>query len=302
MPGDNRYLGIRLLRPRLFAGVVVAVSAAWALAPAAEAHGPLFSSSPHTVWKGGMELHLGAEHFNSGNLGQSDLSHNEWSLGYFYGITADWTVGLQVPYQDGFDTPFNRFNAGFGSGTRGIVFSTKWRFRREDLRHGQNSTALLGSIRLPGNGMGLDSPANTHTTSWRLGLADDHEGLKWYRFESLVYQHNDTNTAGYHHGDTVYLNFVPAIRPRTPSYTQPDMVWMLGFNLEFQKHDRLHGRDLPNTGGTRLFVSPQFMYTVRNYAVKFGVQIPVYSRLNGDQSKNDYRVAMEFEWHFHAAG
>lgn len=290
------------LLPRLFAGALLAALAMGAWAPTAAAHGPLFSPSPHAVWKGGMEVHLGAEHFNSGNLGQPDLSHNEWSLGYFYGITADWTVGLELPYQDGFDTPLNQFNAGFGSGTQGIELSTKWRFRREDLRHGQNSTALLASIRLPGNGSGLDSPANTHATSWRLGLADDHEGLKWYRFESIVYQHNGTNTAGYRHGDTVSLNFVPAIRPRTPSYTRPDMVWMLGFNLEFRQHDRLHGGDLPDTGGTQLFVSPQFMYTIRNYAIKFGVQIPVYSHLNGGQSKNGYRVGMELEWHFHAAG
>lgn len=283
-------------------GVVFALVGAGAAASPALAHGPLFSPSPHAVWKGGMEVHVHAEHFNSGNLGAPNLSHNEWSVGYLYGITADWTVGINLPYQDGFDTPLNQFDAGFGSGIRGVVLRTKWRFRREDLRHGQNSTALLASIRLPGNGSGLDSPADTHARGWRLGLTDDHEGLKWYRFESLVYQHNGTNGAGYHHGDAVYLNFVPAMRPRTPSYTQPDMVWMLGFNLEYRHHDQLHGMDLPNTGGTQLFVSPQFMYTIRNYAIKFGVQIPVYSRLNGNQSKNGYRVAMEFEWHFHAAG
>ena len=36
----------------------------------------------------------------------------------------------------------------------------------------------------------------------------------------------------------------------------------------------------------------------RNFAIKSGVQIPVYSNLNGTQDQSDYRAKLTFVWHF----
>jgi len=38
-------------------------------------------------------------------------------------------------------------------------------------------------------------------------------------------------------------------------------------------------------------------WTQLNFAVKAGVQIPVYSNLNGDQDDSDYRARAIIEWH-----
>jgi len=39
------------------------------------------------------------------------------------------------------------------------------------------------------------------------------------------------------------------------------------------------------------------MWTLRNFAIKSGIQAPIISNLNGDQARSDYRARLEFEWH-----
>ncbi len=39
------------------------------------------------------------------------------------------------------------------------------------------------------------------------------------------------------------------------------------------------------------------MWTLRNFAVKAGMQLPLYNDLEGDQEADDYRAQIELEWH-----
>ena len=61
------------------------------------------------------------------------------------------------------------------------------------------------------------------------------------------------------------------------------------------------GRKNPSTprqiGGDQWFLSPGLMWTLRNFAVKTGVQLPLYDDLAGNQDADDYRALVELEWH-----
>ena len=63
----------------------------------ASAHGPLFSPAPETIFKDGTEITLGA-HFEEASGGGTNEREVETFLEVEYGLTADWQIGIELPY------------------------------------------------------------------------------------------------------------------------------------------------------------------------------------------------------------
>ena len=59
------------------------------------AHDPIFGLGPHTLYKGGYEVHAGALREEAG-----DETETEYALALKYGITGDWVVGVEAPFID----------------------------------------------------------------------------------------------------------------------------------------------------------------------------------------------------------
>ena len=74
-------------------------------------------------------------------------------------------------------------------------------------------------------------------------------------------------------------------------------MWLLELNGEHGERNELNGAELANTGGTEWFLSPGIFWTLRNFAVKAGVQLPLVSSLYGNQQGSDYRLKIVLEWH-----
>ncbi|PHS56839.1 MAG: hypothetical protein COB17_08210 [Sulfurimonas sp.] len=81
------------------------------------------------------------------------------------------------------------------------------------------------------------------------------------------------------------FDLVIGIRPRLTSYLEADTVLMLKLNTEH----------ISKTNNTEVFISPGFMWTIRNIAIKSGLQIPIYRNLKNNKSK--YRAKTLLEWH-----
>ncbi|MEQ8689423.1 MAG: transporter [Pseudomonadales bacterium] len=251
----------------------------------ASAHDPVFGLGPHTLFKGGVEVHAGASREQDGTNAQS-----EYALAVKYGITSDWTIGLEAPYLD--------LSADDGSSRTGrgdLSLSTKYRFWRNDQLGVQESVALmLAAV--------LDSTAETGlgsgATDFIGGLSYGYEGRRWYRWAALRYRRNGTGDSGVDRGDKVLMDLVGGVRFKPTGYLEPDWVWMLELNGEYARRGNLNGMHLTDTGGSEWFVSPGLMWTLRNVAIKTGVQIPIVSDLNGDQDGSDYRATLEIEVHF----
>ena len=142
------------------------------------------------------------------------------------------------------------------------------------------------------------SPAlGTGTTDAIIGLTYGYEGRKWYRWSSVRYRVNGQTANGLRRGDKWLVDFAGGWRPTLHGYREPDTVWLLEINGEVGVRSKLNGVELVNSGGTQWFVSPGIFWTLRNFAVKAGVQIPIYNDLNGDQSGADFRANLTFEWH-----
>ncbi len=250
------------------------------------AHDPVFGIGPHVLFKDGMEAAL--EIYREKD--DKDIK-SELGLEVTYGITGEWAVGIKVPYS------FKDNGMDSSSGQADIQAFTKYRFWREDSLGLQESAALTLVI----NGENGDEKANpalgNGVTDIIAGITWGYESIKWYRWASARYALPGKNTAGFQMGNKWQIDFVGGWRPTPPEYKKPDTVWLLEFNGEITDKAELNGKTLTNSGGTEWFISPGVFWTIRNFAIKSGIQIPVSSDLNGIQNKSDYRFKATFEWH-----
>lgn len=244
----------------------------------AGAHGPIFSFSPHTEFKGAVAYDLGYERHETG--GEAE---NEYELGMHYGVTSDFTVKFDLPYthRDG------RGNTGDPQ------LSAKYRFHRSTDGPSLTSWTLLGGLR-PDTSDDDESPGSVS-----LALAWGYESLVWYRWASAGIRRHAEDDADVRPGDVLQLNLAGGWRPRRPVYGEPDLVFLTELNAEFQQRARRNGEELANTGGTEVFLSPGFIWTYgRHFSLRPAVQILIHSDLNGDQAATDFRARLGIEMHF----
>ncbi len=252
----------------------------------AMAHDPVFGIGPHVLFKDGVEVALEVESEKAGRDDEQGLA-----LELTYGLTGDWAVGAELPYElkdNGTDS---------SDGLGDLALFTKYRFWRKDSLGLQESAALFLKVITDTGSNSKAPPIGKGTTDSIVGLTYGYEGRKWYRWASARYRFNGTNNARIERGDKILIDFVGGIRPNLTGYLETDVVYLLELNGEFGKRARLNGSELANTGGTEWFISPGIFWTQRNFAIKAGVQIPIYANLNGNQDESDYRAKLSFEWH-----
>ena len=252
----------------------------------ATAHDPVFSPGPHVLFKEGVEIHVGADRKKAGQDKFSELG-----LELTYGLTGDWAAGVGLPYKKA-ESDMNQ-----SDGVGDALLFTKYRFWREDGLGVQKSAAVLLNVMLNNGDDKTNPPLGSGTTDILLGLTYGYESLKWYRWTSVRYRRNGENNGGLRRGDKWFVDFALGYRATLPVYLKQDTVWILELNGERGQRAELNGDSSANTGGTEWFISPGIFWTLRNVAIKAGVQLPIISDLNGQQVESDYRAKLELEWH-----
>ncbi len=246
------------------------------------AHGPIFSFSPHTEFKRALEYHLGYQRTEV-----AGKATNEYIGEFKYGINSNWTVGMKLPYETG--------GSDNVSGTGNFGLKTRYRFWRHAGPGTLRSLTALGQVSFDTG----SAQVSTGSTDYLAALAYGYESIKWYRWASVGYRINTNGGAGeLRQGNRLFLNLAGGWRPGIPVYTMPDTVFVIGLNAEVTQRSQLNGINLPNTGGTELFISPGMIWTYGHVNLRPGVQIPVYSNLNGHQPTTDFRFRFELEMHY----
>jgi len=250
------------------------------------AHDPIFGLGPHVLFKDGFEIELEVESEQAGDEKEQALA-----LELTYGLTGDWAIGIDLPYE------FKDDVSNSSSGRSDIAVFTKYRFWREDSLGLQESAAVFLKVITDSAEKNKNPALNKETTDSILGLTYGYEGRKWYRWASARYRFNGSQNNSVNRGDKILIDFVGGIRPNLTGYLETDIVWLLELNGEIGQRAELNGVELVNSGGTEWFISPGVFWTKRNFAIKAGVQIPLVHDLNGTQEKSDYRAKIAFEWH-----
>ncbi len=272
--------------------LLVAAMAATAVAEsAADAHGPLFSPAPETIFKGGTEITLGLHAEKATGAGNEEKAYEPF-LEAEYGFTADWQIGIEIPYA------WKEENGDDANGMGDIVLGTKYQFWKRDLPMTQYKAAAFLMTKLPTGDDGSTPRLGSGSTDVIAGLAAGYESRRWYWFASGVYRANTEGAGGLEKGDKQFLSAVGGVRPVLGQYDEPDTVLMVELNWERAGRDDLGGTGLADTGGWELFVSPVLWGTYGQIAIRGGVQIPIAEGLNGNQATSDYRARVEFIYHF----
>ncbi len=270
-------------------GALVAVVMVATAKPGA-AHNPIFTPGPHLVYGGGLEATIGYSRDRASGAGERE-TEQEVELELEYGLTADWTAEMELPFVD------KDLNDSDSSGLGDIVLRSRYRFLRLDTPGVQRSAAVLGQVKLPTGDDDRTPRLGSGSTDFVGGLLYGHESRRWYYNLAARYRLN-TEGGGLEKGDKQFLDVVGGVRPVLTGYLEPDAVVFLELNWENAGHDRLNGADLADTGGWELFLSPGLFATYRNVALRTGVQIPIARGLNGDQPESDYRFKFEIKYTF----
>ena len=243
-------------------------------------HDPVFGLGPHVLFKEGIEIAPETHVAKAGGNASDELG-----LELSYGLTGDWSAGVVLPYVRA------RNNAGTQAGQGDLTLFTKYRFWRQDAP-GQQQSASFALRLKPDTGNN-----GTGSTDGIAGLAYGYESRSWYRWAAVRYRFNGTTDTGVQRGNKLLVDLVGGYRPTLTSYREPDTVWLFELNGEFDQRTRLNGVAQTDSGGAQWFVAPGIFWTLRNFAVKAGIQIPLASSLNGNQPDADYRARLILEWH-----
>lgn len=272
-----------MLRKLLLAGVAAIVMNAIP----AQAHGPIFSPGPETLYKEGIESHLEYHRSKKG-----DEIENELALGLGYGITEDWLVSVELPYarikEDG----------GNSEGIGNISLETKYRLWRRDALGKQDSISGFAKVILDTAKDTSNPELSSGANDLVLGLAYGQESLIWQRWASARYRINGESDAGIERGSQIFADAAIGWRSEIPQYYKSDVLWMMELNTEYTERSKQNGVSFSDTGGTEIFLAPGMIWAYRNIALKSGVQFPVYSNLNGAQSESDYRIRFALDMNF----
>ncbi len=269
-------------------GALLAIAMAAVSAPGA-AHNPIFTPGPHLVYKGGLEASVEYFQDRASGAGATETGR-EAKLGFEYGLSADWTAELDLPYAD------NKTDNADASGLGDIVLRSRYRFLRLSSPGLQRSAALLAQVKLP-TGDGDSNPRlGSGSTDFLGGLLYGYESRRWYYNLAARYRLNTEGGGGLEKGDRQFLDVIGGVRPFLTGYRQPDAVVFLELNFENAGRDQLNSTDLANSGGWELFLSPGLFATYRNVALRTGVQIPIAENLNGRQPESDYRFKFELKY------
>lgn len=122
-------------------------------------------------------------------------------------------------------------------------------------------------------------------TSWRSG--------PWATDFNITYTWNgfaDRGVGGINPGNELSLDWALAYQFIFGEKARVSLAPVLELSYKNILSDRLHGRDLPNTGESVFYLSPGIKFTVSSFILEALMQIPVWQDQEGSQLKQGTRI------------
>ncbi len=199
-----------------------------------EAHEPLYGFGPGVLFQGGFAPHF-TYHYSPAHI------ETEYALGY--GITKDWTVKAELP--------FELDNGNYA--LHGVKLKQKYRVYSKFEKGRSVQISGLTSVRFP-----LDPSRPTVTN---VGVTGGQEALHWYWFFGASYgiksgtvPQGGGHGNGHHGnriapGDHLTYNATLGYRPIKTSYYKPDIVFFVEGIGKYQRPSVRDGRLISGSGG-----------------------------------------------------
>ncbi|MFB6345611.1 MAG: hypothetical protein ABEK50_07555 [bacterium] len=131
------------------------------------------------------------------------------------------------------------------------------------------------------------------------GATDYHVGFavrdatfgKPHRFLNMEYQFNQEHN-GFEPGDAFNINaaWKPPLRTWEHEGDVAGLDGMIEANFNWQDNHRRNGKNITDSGGTRLSATAGVVYTTHRYIYEVAMQAPVLRNPNGKALRNDYNL------------
>lgn len=133
-----------------------------------------------------------------------------------------------------------------------------------------------------------------------IGVVATYQTLRYQVDSQLSYRANN-EANNFQAGDIARLDGSLQYRlyPRKLTGGVPGFLYgVIEANLIHQDNNRVGGIEDPNSGGTRLFLTPGIQYVTKRWIVEGAVQIPISQDLNGMALENDYVARVSVRLNF----
>ena len=101
------------------------------------------------------------------------------------------------------------------------------------------------------------------------------------------YEQNSVNNDDYRYGDRLRLSLIGSRK------IKKNFGAIIQARYEKISQDIMNGAKWPNTGANLIFLSPQFLYSLKSkWNFVFGVELPVYKNYIGTQISNNYALSL----------
>lgn len=237
------------------------------------------------------------------------LTVYEEKLTGIHALTRDLTLAVSLPIVQKrlkFTAPDGRRATIRSSGIGDLSLVGVYRFYRRDVPRGSTQFSFIGGLKFPtGSNDQTDSdvPALTGSTSTRIprdlqpgsGSVDGIIGIGGFQnFDRLSFYGSlqgklNTEADDFRFGNRLNYDFTTEY----VLFKERNLLLNLELNGIYEARAEEGGRDIPNSGGNRLFISPGIQYLpVPNLILQTSVQLPILQDLNGTQLGTDFSVVV----------
>lgn len=219
-----------------------------------------------------------------------------------FGVLPYHNVELNV-------TPINQRQSRHGRGFGDLTVIGRYSLVQQHGRGRNFSIAPFLGIKVPTgdddqrDDLGRQPPAiQPGTGSWDplVGVVSTYSTLNYQLDGQLSYQTNNAAN-GFERGNVARadVSLQKRLWPRSLGSGAPAFIYgVFEVNLMYQQRNRIQGSPDPDSGGTRLFLTPGIQYVTQRWIGEAAVQIPVRQNLNRDTLENDYIARFSIRFNF----
>lgn len=246
---------------------------------------PLFGFGQNIIGKNETQLYFYADSFKI-----STTRNSTFMPGILYGIKDNFSAYFNIPISQSSQILDGKH---LKSLTASASLQFEYAYYSKVKKFSTTQATVLAALSGP-NGSAIKQPiGRSNSSNFFIGGTLCRTSVDWYVYGSIgelfsLNKNNSGNVFLYQSGlgrnichskDWIYLFLVEALG----ASMQPNLI---------------SGVANANSGGNFIFIAPSIWVSSERLLLQFGVALPVYQKLNGNQGKYDYQIAFNCAWKF----
>ncbi|MBA3721451.1 MAG: hypothetical protein H0W88_03520 [Parachlamydiaceae bacterium] len=253
--------------------------------PMSQQPSSLFGFGGNIIDKGEIQCYFFADDFIGKEIMNSTILPS-----ILFGITNDFSIYFNFPYTIMEDDGHR------SSGLADFFVQLEYAFYNKSTTTYSDQATIVANITLPTGSAKKNPPTGFGSPSFFIGATYMHMLVDWFVFTApgaiLT-----TSNHGTKFGDQFLYQF--GFGRNIPSPPKWIYAWMIEFDGQYNKKNRIDGEIDNNSGGNVIYVTPSLWFSTKDILVQFGVSFPINQNLFGHQTKIDYAINVNCAWSFY---